>query len=132
MMLATMAVVAPAIVRWPFDLIQNGPPIWPLLIYLVPPLLLLIYVWISKRQVYGVMGLGVGLMIAVFGSFIALPALPAWMELTNWIRALSNTFGRCSTKYCRPPSVMRMSGSIRSCRTVRDIFAAQHPASRIQ
>lgn len=47
----------------------------------------MIYDWISNRRVYGVMWLGLGLMITVFGSFIALPALPAWMAFTNGIRA---------------------------------------------
>ncbi len=87
MALATAALMGPAIIRWPFDLIQNGPVYAPTIFYLLPPLLIMAYDLASRRRVYGVTWLGLGLMVAAVASFIVLPAWPGWGSFTDWVRA---------------------------------------------
>ena len=86
MTLASSAIVGPAIVRWPFDFIRIGPPVYVSLFYLLLPMLIVAYDVATTRRVYGVTWLGLGLMVALVASFLALPALPGWIAFTDWVR----------------------------------------------
>lgn len=86
MTLASSAIIGPAIIRWPFDFIQIGPPVYASLFYLLLPMLIVAYDLATRRRVYGVTWLGLGLMVALVASFLALPAWPGWIAFTDWVR----------------------------------------------
>ena len=85
MVLASAAIIGPAIVRWPFAFIGKG-PIGVSFFYLLPPLLLVAYDLATRGRVHRATWLGLGLIAAILVSFSALPALPAWQALTRWIQ----------------------------------------------
>ena len=86
MMLATAAIMGPAIIRWPFGMLEQSPPIGVLFFYLLPSLLLLGYDLWALHRVHRATWFGLGLMVLALISFIALPALPAWQAFTLWVR----------------------------------------------
>lgn len=86
MTLATAAIMGPAIIRWPFDFIQNEPPIGILFFYLLPPLLLVAYDLATRRRVQKVTWLGLGLMAGVLAVFLLLPAWSGWLAFTHWVQ----------------------------------------------
>ncbi len=86
MMLATAAIMGPAIIRWPFGLLEQSPPIGVLFFYLLPALLLISYDLWALHRVHRATWFGLGLMLLALISFIALPALPAWQAFTLWVR----------------------------------------------
>lgn len=86
MTLASVAIIGPAIVRWPFGFIQNGPPIGVSFVYLLPPLLLVAYDLATRRRAHRAIWLGLGLIAAILVSFVAIPALPAWQAFTRWVQ----------------------------------------------
>jgi len=86
MLLATAAIMAPAIVRWPFDFILGGPPFGLVFFYILPPLLLVAYDLATRGHVHRATGLGLGLMTLAVASFLVLPALPGWLAISRWIQ----------------------------------------------
>ena len=86
MILACAVLVAPAIIRWPFDLIQRGPPILATLFYLLPPILLAVHDWMAERRIRGATLIGLAVFLAVPLSFVALPAWPIWTGFTDRLR----------------------------------------------
>lgn len=86
MLLATAAIMAPAIVRWPFDFILGGPPFGLVVFYMLPPLLLVAYDLAMRGHVHRATGLGLGLMTFAVASFLVLPALPGWLAISRWIQ----------------------------------------------
>ena len=86
MMLATATIVGPAIVRWPFDFILHEPPFGILFFYLLPPLLLVTYDLSSMRRIHRATWFGLGLMVLVLISFVALPSWSVWQAITASIR----------------------------------------------
>lgn len=85
MALASAAMIAPAIVRWPFGFIQQG-PVAPSIFFLLPPIALAAYDLATRRRVHGATWLGLALMVAVLASFVALPAWRPWLDFTAWVR----------------------------------------------
>ena len=86
MALGTAALMGPAIVRWPFDFIQNGPPIGIPFFYLLPPLLLVAYDLATLHRVHRATWLGLVLMTLVLGSFFIVPDQAAWQTFTEWVK----------------------------------------------
>lgn len=86
MLLTTCLVIAPAIIRWPFDAIQNGPPFLVFFFYLLPPLILAGYDLLTLRRVQRETWLGIGLAALVLLAFGALPAWGAWTAFADWLR----------------------------------------------
>ena len=85
MTLATAAIIGPALARWPFDFIQKGPPVALVLIYLLPPTLLIAYDLATLHRVNRATWFGLGMMLLVLISFLVLPASQRWQNITNWI-----------------------------------------------
>jgi hypothetical protein len=73
MMLATAAITGPAIIRWPFGFLEQNPPAGILFFYLLPAILLMGYDLRMLHRVHRATWFGLGLMLLVLVSFIALP-----------------------------------------------------------
>jgi len=86
MALGTAALMGPAIVRWPFDFIQNGPPIGIPFFYLLPPLLLVAYDLTALHHIHRATWLGLALMTLVLASFFLVPDQAAWQTFTEWVK----------------------------------------------
>jgi len=89
MTLASAAIIGPALARWPFDFIQNGPPFALAFFYLLQPLLLLAYDLATERRVQRVTWFGLVVMLLVLLCFLALPAWQGWQLFTAWVAHLS-------------------------------------------
>jgi hypothetical protein len=85
MTLASAAIIGPALARWPFDFIQNGPPFALAFLYLLQPLLLIAYDLTSQRRVQRVTWFGLGVMLLVLTSFLTLPSWHGWQLFTRWV-----------------------------------------------
>lgn len=83
MILACAVLVAPTIIRWPFDIVRNGPPILATLFYLLPPILLAGHDLLAHKRVNRATLIGFSVFLAVPVSFVALPAWPEWINLTD-------------------------------------------------
>lgn len=86
MTLATAAIMGPALIRWPFDFIQSGPPIGLVFFYLLPPLIIIAYDVIELRSIHRSTLFGLFLMVVAILSFSVLPAFSAWEVFTHWVR----------------------------------------------
>ncbi len=86
MTLASASIMGPALVRWPFDFIQQGPPIYLTFFYLLPAFMILGYDVAMYRRVFKSTWLGLGLMVVATASFLVLPALPEWTSFTLWVQ----------------------------------------------
>jgi hypothetical protein len=85
MTLATAAIIGPALARWPFDFIQNGPPIALVLFYLLQPTLLVGYDLLTLRSVNRATWFGLCMMLFVLMSFLILPSSKGWLSFTSWV-----------------------------------------------
>jgi hypothetical protein len=85
MMLASAVIIAPALARWPFDFIQNGPPFAFDFFYLLPALLLVAFDLLTLRRVQRASWIGLGIMLLVLASFSVLPEWQLWKDFTNWV-----------------------------------------------
>lgn len=86
MTLASAAIIGPAIARWPFEFIDNEPPIGLVLFYLLPTLLLIAYDLATLRRVHRATWLGFGVMLLVLACFVGLPAWHGWLAFANWVK----------------------------------------------
>lgn len=82
MLLGTAAIMLPALARWPFDFMQNGPPIAIVALYLAVPLALGIYDLVSLRKIHRATLLGAVAMVVVIGSTLTVPATSWWQDIT--------------------------------------------------
>jgi hypothetical protein len=85
MTLASAAIIGPALARWPFDFIQNGPPVALAFLYILQPLLLVAYDLSTQRRVQRATGFGLGVMLLVLICFLTLPAWSGWQAFTSWV-----------------------------------------------
>jgi len=85
MTLASAAIIGPALARWPFDFIQNGPPFALASLYLLQPLLLIVYDLAAQRRVLQATWFGLGVMLLVLMCFLTLPAWHGWQLFTTWV-----------------------------------------------
>jgi len=85
MTLASAAIIGPALARWPFEFIQNGPPFALAFFYILQPLLLIAYDLATQRRVQRVTWFGLGVMLLVLTSFLTLPAWRGWQIFTTWV-----------------------------------------------
>ncbi len=85
MTLASAAIIGPALARWPFDFIQNGPPFALVSFYLLQPLLLIVYDLTTQRRVQHATWFGLGVMLLVLLCFLTLPACHDWQLFTVWV-----------------------------------------------
>jgi hypothetical protein len=85
MTLASAAIIGPALARWPFDFIQNGPPFGLAFLYLLQPLLVIAYDLATLRRVQRVTWFGLVVMLLVLTCFLMLPAWPVWQGFTSWV-----------------------------------------------
>jgi hypothetical protein len=85
MTLASAAIIGPALARWPFGFIQNGPPFALAFFYVLQPLLLVAYDLVTLRRVQRATWFGLGVMLLVLMCFLALPAWHGWQSFTSWV-----------------------------------------------
>jgi hypothetical protein len=85
MTLASAAIIGPALARWPFGFIQNGPPFALASIYLLQPMLLIAYDLVTLRRVQRATWFGLGVLLLVLTCFLTLPAWQGWQRFTSWV-----------------------------------------------
>jgi hypothetical protein len=85
MTLGSAAIMGPALARWPFGFIQNGPPFALAFLYLLQPLLLIAYDLATQRRVQRATWFGLVVMLLVLMCFLALPAWHGWQLFTTWV-----------------------------------------------
>jgi len=85
MTLASASIIGPALARWPFDFIQNGPPFALAFLYLLQPLLLIAYDLATQRRVERATWFGLAVMLVVLICFLTLPAWHRWQLFTTWV-----------------------------------------------
>jgi len=85
MTLASAAIVSPALARWPFDFMQNGPPLGVVALYLIPPVSMVVYDLATLRRVQHATWFGGCVMLAALASFRVLPAWPSWSRVAGWV-----------------------------------------------
>jgi hypothetical protein len=84
MLLGTMAILGPAINRWPFPDAVRLPAT--IVLYLGLPLLVVAYdIW-SVRRVYRATAIATSLIIVVALTLIPVTSLPIWRPFIAWIR----------------------------------------------
>jgi len=86
MTLASAAIIGPALARWPFDFIQNGPPSALAFLYLLQPVLLIAYDLATQRRIQRATWLGLVVMLLVLVCFLTLPAWHGWQLFTTWVK----------------------------------------------
>ncbi len=89
MTLASAAIIGPALARWPFGFIQNGPPFALAFFYILQPLLLIAYDLMTLRRVQRATWFGLGVMLLVLMCFITLPGWEVWQRFTRWVAHVS-------------------------------------------
>ena len=80
MILATMAIIGPAISRWGFGLIVT------LVLGLAPPLLIVLYDLWSLRRVHRSTAIGYAMIVAMIATLLPISRLGFWQHLITWIR----------------------------------------------
>jgi hypothetical protein len=82
MLLATTAIVLPALDRWPFDFMQKGPPIGKVGLYFAVPLALVIYDLVTLWKIKRATVLGTVVIILVIGTTLTVPSTAWWQAVT--------------------------------------------------
>jgi hypothetical protein len=80
MILATMAIIGPAIDRWGFGLIAT------LVLVLAPPLLIVLYDLWSLRRVHRSTAIGYAMIVGMIVTMLPISKLGFWQQLISWIR----------------------------------------------
>jgi hypothetical protein len=83
MLLATTAIVLPALDRWPFDLMQKGPPIGKIGLYFAMPLALIIYDLVTLRKIQRATVIGTVIIVLVIGTTLTVPSMAWWQAVTG-------------------------------------------------
>jgi hypothetical protein len=84
MILGTMAMLGPAINRWPFpDAIRLSGTI---ALYLVPPLLIVVYDLWTRRRVHRTTAIAYALIAVAILTLIPVASMPFWTQCVAWIR----------------------------------------------
>ena len=86
MLLGTAVLMLPALVRWPFDFMQNGPPIGIIGLYFTVPLALLVYDLFTLRKVHRATLLGTVLMVLIVGTTETVPSTAWWKGVTAGVQ----------------------------------------------
>lgn len=86
MLLATATLMAPAAVRWPFAFVQDG-PLGALVIFMVVPVLLVVWDVTTLHRIHRSTLLGVSLLAILFPAGLLIARTPAWHVVMHWIRA---------------------------------------------
>ena len=83
MLFATIAILAPAVDRWPFAFMTSI--LMTTAILTAFPLALAAYDLITTRRVHWSTRWGLGLYVLMIVGIFVLPALPPWQALTAWV-----------------------------------------------
>jgi hypothetical protein len=78
--------MAPAAVRWPFAFVQDS-PLGALVIFMVVPMLLVIWDVTTLHLIHRSTLLGVALLAILFPAGLLIAGTPAWHLVMHWIRA---------------------------------------------
>jgi hypothetical protein len=82
MLLGTVVIILPALARWPFDFMHDGPPIAVNLIYFAVPVALMIYDLVSLRKVHRATIIGTVAIAIVVATLFTVPATAWWQGIS--------------------------------------------------
>ena len=86
MLFATIAILAPAVDRWPFAFMTSI--VMTTAILTAFPVALAVYDLATTRRVHWATRWGLALYVLMVGGIFVLPALPPWQAFTAWVIAL--------------------------------------------
>lgn len=86
MLLATAALVLPALGRWPFAFMHANPPVAIFCLYAAAPLALLAWDFISLRKVHRATLFGLALLVIAITAMFLAPSTVWWRQIAGWLK----------------------------------------------